>query len=114
MSYFYFPKYEPQEAPLNFIPDNFLRMARPTTTKTVTTYKKTHGGGLYRITYQAPSGAKRPGIPHDDLNGLVNLVKVGGPLTDNPQFIVTSEADFLSSFTEHNPLRADTQEGTRT
>ena len=82
-------------------------MARPTL-KATPIYKKAHGGGLYRITYQAVNGAKRPGIPHDDMTDLVNLTKVGGPTADNPPFIVTSEADFKASFTLHNPIQSTT------
>ena len=82
-------------------------MARPQP-KATPIYKKTHGGGLYRITYQATSGAKRPGIPHDDMTDLVNLTKVGGPTADNPPFVVTSEADFKASFTLHNPIQSTT------
>lgn len=77
-------------------------------TKQTPIYKKTHGGGLYRISYQAASGAKRPGIPHDDMTDLVNLTKVGGPTADNPPFIATSEADFKASFTLYSPLQSTT------
>lgn len=77
--------------------------------KTTPIYKKTHGGGLYRITYQAVNGAKRPGIPHDDMTDIINLTKVGGPTSlDNPPFIATSEADFKSLFTLHNPIQSTT------
>ena len=82
-------------------------MARPTL-KATPIYRKTNGGGLYRISYQAVNGAKRPGIPHDDMTDLVNLTKVGGPTADNPPFIVTSEADFKASFTLHNPIQSTT------
>ena len=84
-------------------------MAQPTKTPE-TLYRSTFNKGTYRITYQAASGAKRPGIPHDDMTDLVNLTKVGGS-TAAPPFIVTSEADFKSNFTEHDPLKADTPEG---
>ena len=83
-------------------------MARPTL-KSTPIYRRTNGGGLYRITYQAVNGAKRPGIPHDDMTDIINLTKVGGPTSlDNPPFIVTSEADFKASFTLHNPIQSTT------
>ena len=70
-------------------------------------YRHTFNKGTYRITYQAPSGAKRQGIPHDDLTDIVNLTKVGGS-TNAPPFIVTSEADFKASFVEYDPIQYNT------
>ncbi len=87
-------------------------MARPTTKATEALYRHTFNKGTYRITYQSPSGAKRQGLPHDDLTDIVNLTKVGGS-TNAPPFIVTSEADFKASFVEYGPIRANTPEGTK-
>lgn len=68
------------------------------------TYQHDNIPGIYRITYQAASGAKRQGIPHDDMTDIVNLVRVAGPVT-SPAFIVTSEADFKTHFTERQILK---------
>ena len=64
-----------------------------------TTYQQRHNKGLYRITYQAQSGARHQGVPHDDKTDIINLTKVGGRL-GSPEIIVTSQYDFENSFFE--------------
>jgi hypothetical protein len=81
-------------------------MAQPITKTPETLYRSKFNNGTYRISYQAPSGAKRPGIPHDDMTDIVNLTKVGGSTNATP-FIVTSEADFKSNFTETTAIKSD-------
>lgn len=81
-------------------------MAQPITKTPETLYRSKFNNGTYRITYQAPSGAKRNGIPHDDMTDIVNLTKVGGSTNATP-FIVTSEADFKSNFTKTTAIKSD-------
>ena len=89
-------------------------MARPTTTKAKQTlYRNRHTKGVYRINYQAPSGAGRAGIPKDDLTDLITLEKVSGP-TGTSAWIFTSEADLKSSFEQFEFPAQDTPEGTGT
>lgn len=83
-------------------------MAQPDRNQTPL-YRKRNSTALYRITYTAQSGAKRPGIPHDDATTLINLARVYGPASE-PQFIVTSEYDFALNFEAHNPKQADRPE----
>ncbi len=67
--------------------------------KQTPTFRHNHNKGLYRISYQAPAGARRQGLPHNDKTDILNLNKVGGNV-HAPAFIVTSLYDFENNFTE--------------
>lgn len=87
-------------------------MAQPTTKTPEALYRSLVTKGTYRIAYKAKSGVFI-GVPSALHTDLLTLEKVGGS-TKAPNWIFTSQADFLENFDEHNPLREDTPEGTRT
>lgn len=66
-------------------------------TPSAPSYRNHLTGGLYKITYKAPIGNQKNGIPVNPGSDLVNLEKIAG---SGPTFIVTSEYDFNRNFTK--------------
>lgn len=74
-------------------------MLTPITRKQAPLYLNTHNGGIYAVDYQAPAGAGRAGIPHDDKTDIMTLRKLRGKV-GAPGMIVTSLFDFEERFRE--------------
>ena len=72
-------------------------MLTPITRKQAPLYLNNHNGGIYVVDYQAPAGAGRAGIPHDDKTDIMTLRKLGGKV-GAPGLIVTSLFDFENKF----------------
>lgn len=88
-------------------------MAIPNLSRPKPVYKHDHNGGVYEVQYQCPAADYPKGVPQPFGSDLISLRQVSGNPAA-PGFIVVSEYEFKSRFTELRglePIEGEDTEG---